>query len=171
MANEISEGNLILSFEGALSVERFDGASHGMSHVMKAVDFVVTFPSETWLVEVKDFNNPDIPPEHKAARATADYEKVRTEALYRDELAPKLRDTLIYLALANCAPANVIKYIVLIETPNFDSRMFQTGQDRLRTLCYLPGPRPHGWASSFDIVVANFDQWNKRMHPHSIRRN
>jgi hypothetical protein len=173
MQTEIREGDLAFTFDDAVSVDRFDDErTHGMGHIksMKRVDFVVAFQHMTWLIEVKDPENRNIP----SYRVTAEREnfrrKMRSETLYRRELAPKLKDTLIYLALAHRSPTNDIIYVSVLSVTRLDAAMLLTAQNKLKQLCYLPGPFRRPWPSNFDVLVVNMAAWNTKLKPHSIRR-
>ena len=55
----LTEGDLSFTFNGALSAIQFDdGSTHGLTHCMKAVDFVVEFQDYYLFVEVKDPDHP-----------------------------------------------------------------------------------------------------------------
>jgi hypothetical protein len=154
MQTEISEKDLTFSFHDAVSVERFDDdGTHGMGHVMKRVDFVVIFLDKTWLIEVKDPENRNIPSHRVRAERESFRKKMRSETLYRRELAPKLKDTLIYLALAHRSPTNDIIYVSVLSVTRLDAAMLLTAQNKLKQLCYLPGPFKGPWASNFDVLV------------------
>ena len=96
--------------------------------------------------------------------------KLKSGTLYTRELAPKLKDTLIYLTLTHQAPANEIRYIVFIGLTRMDARSLETARNRLRRLCYYPGPHRQDWASKFDVIVLNLAAWNRILAPHSVRR-
>ena len=49
-----TEGDLQIDFRGAVGGRRLDGPGHGLSHCMKAVDFVVKLPDHYLFVELKD---------------------------------------------------------------------------------------------------------------------
>ena len=175
MPIEISDGpraDLIFSFEPPFVPDLFDDdKTHGMGHVaMKRVDFIATSPDETWLIEVKDPENRIIPPTQTVAQRASFRKKMKSGTLYSRELAPKFKDTLIYLALANRAPAREIRYIVFIGLAKLGAAMLLTAQNRLRQLCFLPGPFQGNWASNFDVIVLNMAAWNRKLAPHSVRR-
>jgi len=171
MPAEINERDLTFTFRDALSVERFDDdTTHGMGHRMKRVDFVVAFPNETWLIEVKDPENRIIPAHLKQAQLDAFRKKMHSETLYGRELAPKLRDTLVYLSLAHRSPINKITFICVISIATLDAAMLLTALNKLERSCYLPGPFKRPWASNFSVLVLNMDAWNEKLHPHSVRR-
>jgi hypothetical protein len=174
MPVEIDERDLIFSFDSPLKVERFDDErTHGMGHLqasMKRVDFIVTFPQQTWLIEVKDPENRTIPPHRAAAQRQRFRRRMYRGSLYSRELAPKLKDTLVYLTLAQRAPANEIRYVVLLGLARLDAAMLLTAQDKLRRLCFLPGPFQRDWPSRFAVMVFDIESWNRNLTPHSVRR-
>lgn len=55
---EWHEGDLRLIFEEGLKVNKFDGEEHGLSHCMKAVDFVVELDDRVLYIELKDPEHP-----------------------------------------------------------------------------------------------------------------
>ena len=174
MTHEIEEGDLIFTFEGAVKVEKFDDdRTHGMNHLeagMKRVDFIVTFPTKTWLIEVKDPENTHIPIAHKKRQKASFRIKMRSETLYRRELAPKLKDSILYLALANRAPQSKFTYLCLIGIEKLDSAMLQAMEEKMRKLCCLPGPHRQEWASKFDVQVFNLTTWNEHIPGSTVRR-
>lgn len=174
MSIEISDtgrADLIFTFDAPFVPYLYDDdTTHGMYDRMKKVDFVVESPLQTWLVEVKDPENRNIPAHRVAAERANFRKKMRSGTLYNRELAPKLRDTLIYLTLAHRAPVNAIRYIVFIGLTKMDARTLLTAQRRMRSLCYHPGPFQKDWASKFDVVVLNMAAWNRLLAPHSVRR-
>jgi len=172
MPTDIDEGDLIFTFDNGFVPTRFDDdKTHGMGHVqMKKVDFIVHSPAQTWLIEVKDPENSKIPTVHAAANRESFRKKMRSGTLYSRELAPKFKDSLVYLALAHRAPTNEIRYVVFLGVARLDAAMLLTAQDKLKRLCFLPGPFQAPWASKFGVVVLNIAAWNRNLAPHSVRR-
>ena len=171
MLEECAEGDLVFSFDNPHSVVRFDDDNtHGMAHAMKRIDFIVTFAHRTWLIEVKDPESRNIPPHRTTAELENFRKKLDSETLYALELAPKLKDTLVYLALDHQAPRNDISYIAFVQVSSLDAAMLLTAQNKLKKLCYLPGPKGKGWSSKFNVIVLNMDAWNSKLAPHSVRR-
>lgn len=171
MIKEVDDGaDLIFSFHDPLAVQKFDDpTTHGMGQ-MKRVDFIVAFDRQTWLIEAKDPENRRIPPLRTAAERASFRRKMHSGTLFRNELAPKLRETLVYLALSHRTPTNDILYIAFLQIARLDAAMLLTAQNKLRRLCYLPGPFGGNWASKFDVLVLNMDAWNTKLAPHSVRR-
>ena len=58
----LTEGELEFVFKGAVSARKFDDDKHGLSHCMKAVDFIVELGGGYLFIEVKD---PQNAPEHE----------------------------------------------------------------------------------------------------------
>jgi hypothetical protein len=170
MPIDIAESDLTFSFDNAVVVDRFDDARHGMTHVMKCVDFIVQFPNETWLIEVKDPESGQIAAGRTHVARESFRRKMRSGTLYTRELGPKLRDTLVYLCLSRRSPTNRIVYVVFIGLARLNSAMLLTARNNLKRRCYLPGPHGQAWPSNFDVVVANVAAWNASFHPHSVRR-
>ena len=55
----LTEGDLLLTINGAIGARKFDDANHGLSHCMKAVDFIVERPNCYLFIEFKDPQNPN----------------------------------------------------------------------------------------------------------------
>ena len=171
MPTEIDEKDLIFTFDDGFTPIRFDDdRTHGLSHVMKKIDFIVQSQLQTWLIEVKDPDNTKIPAAHVATNQASFRKKMRSGTLYSRELAPKLKDTLVYLALAHRVPTNEIRYLVFLGVAKLDAAMLLTAQDRLKKLCFLPGPFQKPWVSGFNVMVFNMESWNRNLAPHSVRR-
>ena len=64
----LAEGNLQITINNAANARKFDGPGHGLSHCMKAVDFVVEFPDHYLFIEIKDPQDPQA-----SLQATAGY--------------------------------------------------------------------------------------------------
>ncbi|WP_319926544.1 hypothetical protein [Xenorhabdus littoralis] len=57
MYPEWIEGDLYFDFSKAQSVKKLDAKGtdgHGLSHLLKSVDFVVEWSNQLWLIEIKD---------------------------------------------------------------------------------------------------------------------
>lgn len=86
----LQEGSLLFNFEGALKAFKFDEPDptiptfHGLSHCMKAVDFVVEYKDYYLFVEVKNPTDP--------GRYAMDCDK---NELIKN-LVTKFRDTFVY---------------------------------------------------------------------------
>jgi|SRR5580765_215317 len=85
-----------------------DGASHGLSHCMKAVDFIVEFNDRIWFVEFKD-------PENLNANQKDSGEFIRKflSGAIDSDLKTKYRDSWLY-EMAEGRAKKPIYYLVLI---------------------------------------------------------
>ena len=58
----LTEDNLQITFPDDANVMKFDDdKSHGLSHCMKAVDFIVELEDRVSFIEIKDFEHPRAP--------------------------------------------------------------------------------------------------------------
>ncbi len=80
----MKEGDLQFNFSSAVSAKRFDDKDHGLSHCMKAVDFIVEEDKRILSIEIKDFQHPGSRP----SNLTQNLEKLCSETLVDDELTP-----------------------------------------------------------------------------------
>ncbi len=92
----LTEGNLQITFPDDANVMKFDDdKSHGLSHCMKAVDFIVELEDRVYFIEIKDFEHPRAPsknrkvPIKKFQSGDLDNELV-------SELVYKFRDSFLY---------------------------------------------------------------------------
>ena len=88
----LQEGDLRIALPNPAKVSKFDDpASHGLSHCMKAVDFVVEFEDWTLFLEVKDPDDPRAASRERQKRAA----RFRSDELDQD-LVQKYRDSFLY---------------------------------------------------------------------------
>ncbi len=160
----LSEGEIQIEFQGVLNAEKFDDSRHGMSHCLKAVDFLCDWPKDLWLVELKDPEESAIPLKHQA-NSVAQFTKGRsTEQYFRSVLAQKLKDTILYLHLDCRLPDKPMKYVVLAGLSSMDSAMMLNALDRLRKACGDP-KQGIPWRRGYAVAFLNMEEWNKRF-PH-----
>ena len=136
MPIEITEDDLTFSFEGATSVRRFGGPSHGMGHMqvsVKAVDFIVEFAGRTWLIEVKDPGQYHYPCISSGVASLW----LSGQDAFRHTLSPRVRPKAtryagLILCLSHQAPTGQIVYVVFIGLSGLDRAMLLTApQNRL----------------------------------------
>lgn len=160
----LREAELVFEFEGALEAKRFDDKrKHGLSHCMKAVDFVVEYPDHELFVEVKDPDNTQALPERRLEFA----QKLESKELMRD-LARKCRDSWLYRwAEARDKP---VRYVLLLQLSTLTPAMLLTLTDRLRR--ELPVAGPQTWTRPFvaRAVVLDMRQWNALERYGTVRR-
>lgn len=107
----LQEGALRFDFSGALEAFKFDEQDktsptcHGLSHCMKAVDFVVEYADHYLFVEVKDPRRPDR------------FDSEPDESALVKSLVTKFRDTFLY-RWAEGKLDKPVRYQCLIELDN-----------------------------------------------------
>ena len=161
-----TEGNLRIVFPDKARVRKFDGPSHGLSHCMKAVDFVVEENDRISFIEIKD-------PEHPLAREE-DREKFRDEFLsgvLDEELKYKYRDTFLYW-WARGEIDKPVYYWVIIAMEEMTESMQIARTDDLKRKIPLNGPPSEEWSRRIvaDCAVFNIDAWNRHRRNFPLSR-
>ena len=129
------EGDLEVSFSGAISARRFDDASHGLSHCMKAVDFVVELQDRYLYIEFKD-------PNHPRSRTSERREFIQRfrSGEFDEDLKVKFRDTFLYEWACGRADKPVF-FFVLVALEDEDARLLGPRTASLKRT--LPAGREH----------------------------
>ena len=160
----LTEGNLEISITDAVNARKFDDDSHGLSHCMKAVDFIIELPDRYLFIEFKDPENPNIPDQYRASAV----QNLRDSEL-DEELKYKFRDTFIYEWAAGRADKPV-DYFVLIAVN--DRPLLSRRLDLLER--NLPQKLPPSVAWIQPLVhrcgVFNVDDWNAEFPEYPVRR-
>ena len=160
----LTEGNLEISIADAINARKFDDHSHGLSHCMKAVDFIIELPDRYLFIEFKDPENPNIPDQYRASAVI----NLRESELDED-LKYKFRDTFLYEWAAGRADKPV-DYFVLIAVG--DRPLLSRRLDMLER--NLPQKLPPSVAWVRPIVdrcgVFNIADWNAEFPDYQVRR-
>lgn len=159
----LREHELVFEFVGALQAKVFDDDTHGLSHCMKAVDFVVEYPDHDLFVEVKDPDQTDATPERRAA-----FERKLHSAELIRSLAGKYRDSWLYrFAEQRDKP---VRYVLLLQLSSLTPELLVTLSDRLKHELPLHGPRT--WIRPFveRVAVLDMRQWNAMGRYGTVRR-
>ncbi len=158
------EGELMLDFSSAENVWNFDeSGEHKMSHCMKAVDYIVEWPDEVWLVEVKDPAKTTIPAQYRQQRLDEFMERIRSDRLFSRELGPKCKDSFLFLHLNGNILNKPLKYLVLLGVDSIDSAMMiRCAENLKRATCFL-GPDSTSWTNSYleTTRIFNLAAWNR----------
>lgn len=107
----LEEGCLQFDFNDAISAIKFDEQDptiqtfHGLSHCMKAVDFVVEYEDHYLFIEIKDPSDP------------ARYGTAQDKAALIKSLVGKFRDTFLY-RWAEEKLDKPVRYLCLVELDN-----------------------------------------------------
>ena len=163
----LCEGNLQIIFPQGVRARKFDdGASHGLSHCMKAVDFIVEEADRVSFIELKD-------PEHPCAkeeRREKFIEKFRSGVLDED-LKYKYRDTFLY-QWASGGVAKPIYYWVIIAMNKLTEADLSARTDDLRRKLPLNGPPSGKWKRPIvtGCMVFNICTWNRHQPRFPLSR-
>ena len=152
------EENLQIVFPRGTEVERFyDPESHGFSHCMKAVDFIVEDVDQILFIELKD---PENPRAREANRRTFASEFLSGNL--DEDLKYKYRDTFLY-RWASDGFDKPISYWVIIAIETLTAVDLDTRTDALRRKLPLRGPPSAAWRRPIvsDCIVCNIETWNR----------
>ncbi len=152
------EGNLQITIQNAISARRFDDPdTHGLSHCMKAVDFVVEFSDYYLFIEIKDPQHPDAP-----ERETNRFARSFLSGELDDDLRFKYRDSLLYKWAEERADKPV-DYLVLIALDRLGPSDLLDRQEELQRILPLQRPGPQPWPRPLvrSCGVFNIESWNR----------
>ena len=139
------EEDLQFDFTKALSTKRFDDpAHHGLSHCMKAVDFVVELSDRILFIEAKDPQNP-----RARLQATAEFvEELQSDSLIKKKLVPKCRDSYLY-ELSMGRVKKPVYYVVLVALDTLTAADLSHQTDLLNKHIPVEGPPKNPWLHRF----------------------
>lgn len=151
----LHEGELEFVFPAESSANQFDDAAHGLSHCMKAVDFIVELDDRYLFVEVKD-------PAHSRAlpAARAAFAQELASGALSVTLARKLRDSMLYRWAQEKLDKDVY-YVVLIELSGLGPAEYLAVTETLQREVPL-ARMPASWRRPLvkDAVVLGMAAWN-----------
>lgn len=166
MTTKLIEGDLEISFPGAKNARNFDGQQHGLSHCMKAVDFVVEFPDRYLFVELKDPETPVALPD-RSAKWIEDFRSGELD----DDLVRKFRDSFIYEWAAGRADKPVFYYVLVAVSDQHSGLLGpKTADLRRRLPASLPPSRVWKKPIAHDCQVFNLQTWNMNLSNYPVRR-
>ena len=160
------EGDLEVSFAGAICARRFDDASHGLSHCMKAVDFVVELHDRYLYIEFKDPNNPRARPSDRQ-----EFLRRLQAGELDEELKVKFRDTFLYEWACGRADKPV-HFLVLVAVNGQDARLLGPRTTSLKRTLPAGTTHPATWVRpiAHDASIFNITYWNSRLHNFPVKR-
>lgn len=152
--------------EGAHGRKLDDPATHGLSHCMKAVDFVVELADKIYFVEMKDPDNPAATPDRRAAFI----QKLSSGTLDAD-LKQKFRDSFLFEWASNRADKPIV-YVVLLGMSSLSPTDLLMRTESLKKQLPLNGPAGKDWPRPFvaGCAVMNIAAWNQRLGSMPVRR-
>ena len=158
------EGDLQITIDDALRARRFDGPDHGLSHCMKAVDFVVEFPDRIIFIEFKDPDHPQAQYENRQ-----EFLNNFTGRALIEELKQKFRDSFIYEWATGHADKPV-HFAVLVGMSDLTEDVLISKTEEL--MRELPVSGPGSWVRQIahGCAVFNIESWNRLLPGFQVRR-
>lgn len=156
----IVEGDIQISFPDTVVCRRFDDeSSHGLSHCMKAVDYIIELDDRIIFLEFKDPDNPKAKPEASGA-FLAELSSGKIDA----DLKTKFPDSFLY-ELACGRTEKPIYFWVLIGAEKLDRGQLLTRTEALKRQLPVNGPAGKPWKNAFvaGCMVMNLAAWNKQL--------
>ena len=164
----LKEGGLEIRFPPGTNVRRFDDElTYGLSHCMKAVDFIVELTDRICFIEIKDPDNPQVQLKDK---------KEFTRRLLAEELdadlIKKLRDSFIY-EWACKHVGKPIHYWVVIGLDALTEVQLLNRKDALKQELPVRGPSSGKWKRAVveNCEVFTIRTWNRSLPQFPILRN
>ena len=163
----LKEDDLKLTINGAIGARKFDDSSHGLSHCMKAVDFVVERPDCYLFIEFKDPQDPNAKAENRQA-----FSKGFKSGQLDEDLKLKFRDSFLYEWAAGRADDKPVHYLVLIALSNLRKVDLDRRTNALQKLLPLHGPKTGSWIRPLvrSCTVFNLASWNSKFPDLTITR-
>lgn len=157
----LADGDLQITLPTGMVGRKFDDATHGLSHCMKAVDFIVELEDKILFVEFKDPENPNAQEKNSATFIG----KFLSGAIDSD-LKTKYRDSWLY-ELADGRAMKPVHYLVLIGASALSEAALLARTDALNRQIPTTGPGDRPWKKPFvaGCAVMNLATWNKAL-PH-----
>ena len=161
-----TEGNLQITIDNEVSVRRFDGPDHRLSHCMRAVDFVIELDDCYRFIEIKDPQNPGAP-----VGTDARYAQTLLSGGITDELKYKYRDSFLY-EWASGRADKPVDYLVLIALDQLSEPQLSVVNDMLQRNLPIRGPASAPWERQIvrNCGVFNIDAWNRSFPGYPVRR-
>lgn len=164
------EGNLQITFPATVNPRRFDDPSpHGLSHCMKAVDFVVELSDKYYFIEFKDPQNPKIPREN--LKESDEWLGKFLAGNIDEDFKYKYSDTFLY-EWASERANKPIYYLVLVAFETLTDAELLARTDDLKRKIPLSGPSSGVWMRSLvdGCTVFNIATWNKHLSDYRVSR-
>lgn len=164
MKVRVSEKDIEFTFTDVVDALKFDDGSHGLSHCMSAVDFIVELKGSYVFIEVKDPDHPKATPQ-----AVAEFCNEIKSGELRMALVKKYRDSFLY-RWAEEKLDKPVNYAVLLCMNSMDKAMLLNENDLLKR--ELPLQETAKWQKQIaaSCNIFNIDTWNKIYPKMSVRR-
>ena len=164
----LKEGNLQITIPNATGFRKFDdGTTHGLTHCMKAVDFIVELPDYFLFIEVKDPENPLAMSEDRT-QFVNEFKSGKID----ENLKYKYRDSFLYEWASGRVNTKPIFYYVLIAIKNLSAADLLIRTEELKRKLPLHGPASGEWKHPIinGCAVFNIASWNKKLPKYAVQR-
>ncbi len=159
------EGALELRIPEGVHAERMDDEkAHGLSHCMKAVDFVVEEQDRVLFIEFKD---PDHP--HAKNKDRKKFEEFLQSGGLVSDLVGKYRDSFLYRWAEGKGVERVV-YCVLIAMERLEKAQLLAMTDELKRRLPVQGPKRWRRQIAVDAKVFNLASWNTYFARYPVTR-
>lgn len=162
------EDDIRIDFPTAVSVRKFDDtAIHGLSHCMKAVDFIIELSDKILFVEIKDPENPNA----GACNRKEFIENLKSYKLINTSLIPKCRDSFLYEYCMERVH-KPIHYYVIVALDSLSEAELINQSDLLAKYIPVSGPPTDSWRKRFiqSSHIFNLKTWNAYFSEYPITR-
>ncbi len=163
----LAEGDLRMSLPDSAKGRKFDDQTmHGLSHCMKAVDFIVELEEQLLFVEFKDPENPEAVRER-----SAEFIKQFRSGQLDSDLKTKYRDSWLY-EWAEDRIKKPITYLVLMGASTLSAAELLARTDALKRQIPMAGAGSRPWKKPFlaGCAVMNIAAWNKALPQFAVSR-
>ena len=165
---ELREGDLrIMINDDVLNARKFDDpTSHGLSHCMKAVDFVVELVDRYLFIEIKDPQDPQVPSQGLNA-FVQEFQSGQID----EDFKYKYRDSFLY-EWASGRANKPIYYMILIGMDSLSNLMLLGRRRALEQKLPIHGPGASVWSRPIATFcgVFNIDSWNRTYPQYPVAR-
>lgn len=155
------EKDLEFNFSDALDVIKFDDDSrHGLSHCMKAVDFVVELQEAYLFIEVKDPSHPSA-----IAKDVRKFQNKAVDGRLQKDIVEKFRDSFLY----RWAEEKLDKPVYFLSLITLEEALLKNFQDELHRRLPMNSNR---WAKQMALGchVLNISSWNRSFPKWQVQR-
>ena len=162
-----SEEDLELEIRRVVDARKFDDSpSHGLSHCMKAVDFIVERPDRYLFIEFKDPQDPKA-----KAQARKEFSRNFKRGKLDEDFKYKFRDTFLYEWAAGRVDKPV-DYLMLIALDSLTVTELGTRTVELQRKLPLENPNPGMWIRPLvrSCTVFNIASWNSKFSDLTVTR-
>lgn len=162
----LNEEDLQIEVKDAINATKFDDASHGLSHCMKAVDFIVERPDCYLFIEFKDPQNPG-----SAAQRQGVFQQNFLRGKLDQDLQYKYRDSFLF-EWAEGRADKPIDYLVLIALDSLTAAHLLTRTEDLKRKLPVQKSTSSPWKRPFvrSCAVFNLAAWNSKLPDLPVTR-